>query len=81
MSIYARITTESGAVIDAEWAEGEPVIVSQDGHEAGRGQWDGRRIVDCAARLGAKDGSETEEAYSALETALRTGIERHAGDC
>jgi hypothetical protein len=75
MTIHASITTESGAVIEAEWAEGEAVIISQGGHEAGRGQWTGRTIVDCSARLGAADGSETESAYEALDEALTAEIE------
>ena len=77
MAIFARVETASGAVIDAEWVEDGPVEISQNGHGVGVGRlrhgkkgegW--VRIEDCAARLGAPDGSEVEAAYSALEAAF-----------
>lgn len=81
---YARvtITTESGAEITAE-VTGRDVVISQDGHEAGRGTL--RRfsglgkpwvaIDDCPARLGHTDGSETEAAYEALDAALTKALQ------
>lgn len=69
------VTTVSGAVVTAE-VEGDVVTISQDGHFAGRGRLSAKgRIEDCAARLGAADGSETDATYEALESALAAGGE------
>ena len=66
----ATHTTKSGAVITAN-VEGDVVTISQDGAVAGKGRITTKgAIVDCDARLGAADGSETEAAYEALESAL-----------
>jgi hypothetical protein len=69
MATTASIKTTSGVVVSAEMVDGR-VVLSQAGQQVGAGKWDGQRIVDCSARLGAVDGSETEAAYDALDAAL-----------
>lgn len=80
MSATAKHTTPSGASIEARLSDDGTVQISQDGVWAGVGRWveggsDGcGRIVECAARLGAPSGSETEDAYEALETLLEQAM-------
>lgn len=70
------VTTKSGAKVTAEYSiDGGKVTLSQDGHFAATGrvrygmaEW--ARIEDCDARLGAADGSETDDTYAALEAAI-----------
>jgi hypothetical protein len=80
-TVSVEITTDSGHSIEA-WLQVPDalglltVTISQDGHYAGEGRWlIGRGIVNCAARLGAADGSETEAAYEMLEDALLDAID------
>lgn len=47
------------------------VAIDEDGVRVGSGRWDGRSIVDCDARLGAPDGSESEDIYAAIDVGLR----------
>lgn len=64
------IETASGIEITIE-LEGDDVTICQSGHFAGRGRFSvAGQIEDCAAVLGARDGSESEAAYQALELAL-----------
>ena len=68
-----EITTASGHKITATLSDdGERISIYQGGALAGTGRVDYScaRILDCDARLGAADGSETEEAYEALEAQL-----------
>lgn len=77
MATTVSIKTESGVVVVAS-IEGAVVTIAQAGAQVGAGKWDGQRIVDCAARLGAVDGSETEAAYEALDGALVDAVARVA---
>ena len=89
----AIIETESGAKITAEYSThsgADKITLSQDGHHAGQGvlctgrKEDGRtvwvRIEDCDVRLGAPDDSETNDAYEALEAAIREDMQAEADD-
>lgn len=78
-TIEVSIKTASGCEIEAEVTTDHPdtwvgarVEIHQDGSWAGNGRWSGALsgIQDCSARLGADDGSETEEAYEALDAAI-----------
>lgn len=82
MATYT-IRTASGASITADttWAMEEDGAITerglqifQDGQYAGQGKVvrtsTGCRIEGCDARLGAADGSETDDAYIALEAAI-----------
>jgi hypothetical protein len=78
------VRTKSGAKVSAEFSiDGGKVMLHQAGAVAGSGRirygtetlatgesasW--ARIEDAAARLGAVDGSETDDAYAALEIAV-----------
>ena len=76
--INASIITPAGYTIEADVsdvsdrmpADGFRVAISQDGHRVGSARWTGGQIADIDARLGAADGSETEEAYRALDAAI-----------
>jgi hypothetical protein len=72
-TISTQTRTASGERITAT-IEGRRVVIEQDGIYAGEGEWNGSQIVDCAARLGAADGSETEGAYEDLDAGLRAEI-------
>lgn len=65
------VTTKSGATVTAELIDGDRVLISQDRKWAGSGRLSAKgRIDGCDARLGAPDGSESEETYEALEEAF-----------
>lgn len=81
--LFAKVMTVSGVVVEAEWELGGKVALSQGGKAVGEGTlrmgevgndaaW--CRIEDCAARLGAVDGSETAAAFEALEQQLAAGL-------
>ena len=74
----ATTKTVSGAVVVAS-IDGGRVIIEQDGAQVGAGKWDGRRIVDCSARLGAANGSETDATFDALDAALVDAVEEAEG--
>jgi hypothetical protein len=85
--LFAKVVTVSGAVVEAEWELGGKVALSQGGRAVGEGTlrmgevgsdaaW--CRIEDCAARLGAADGSETAAAFEALEQQLAAGLSRQS---
>lgn len=76
--INASIITRAGHTIEADVSDvsdrmpvdGFRVAISQDGQRVGSARWLGGQITDIDARLGAADGSETEEAYRALDSAI-----------
>lgn len=64
-----QVRTSGGEVVAR--VEGDVIIITQNDHPAGVGRMSAKgRIEDCAARLGAADGSETESVYEAIEAAL-----------
>jgi hypothetical protein len=70
--VEVSVRTRSGGTVAAHLHRDGTVEISEDGHAAGTGRWQtpGSTIRECAARLGAEDGSETESLYEALEEAI-----------
>ena len=50
--------------------------ISQDGHWAGSGRWNGRAIEDCAAHLGSGDNDESLAIYDNLDDAISAALQR-----
>lgn len=71
------IRTRDGGTVTAHLHRDGTVEISENGRAAGTGRWQtpGSTIRDCAARLGAGDGSETEALYQSLEEAIVDAIE------
>ena len=70
----SKITATLRPISERMSADGWRVSIAQDGVRVGEAHWNGNQITDIDARLGADDGSETEEAYRDLDRALCNAI-------